>query len=273
MKCDCNNGLALEVSSVDHRPGDKVYAIGNPKGLLGTFSEGIISGFRDIDGTKYVQITASISSGSSGGPVVDENGRVIGVTTASIKDGQNLNLAMPLTEDLAYALYRIARVSKPRTLAVTLVAPEDAPPAGTPAPARSYSVQIIALAGQQKKLADYFGAGTDLMTYYARYNNTQAYEEVNELLWTNSTTSDILNAVSSLLEIYQSISTAGDRARTAPILKRELSSYDGQLTTSVLKSIDNTLKYAQHVDTIRFARKLREEVLSCQSLLQSIKIE
>jgi S1-C subfamily serine protease len=75
--------------------GDEVYVIGNPEGLEGTFSQGIISAFR---GTDYIQITAPISPGSSGGPVIDHYGEVIGVATSFSKEGQNLNFAIPVSK-------------------------------------------------------------------------------------------------------------------------------------------------------------------------------
>src|SRR6266567_2731092 len=75
--------------------GDEVYVVGNPEGLVGTFSQGIISAFR---GTDYIQITAPISPGSSGGPVINRYGEVIGVATAFIKEGQNLNFAIPVAK-------------------------------------------------------------------------------------------------------------------------------------------------------------------------------
>ena len=75
--------------------GDTVYAVGNPRGLEGTFSEGIISGIRQIGGDTLLQITAPISPGSSGGPVLNASGEVIGIAVASFKGGQNLNFAIP----------------------------------------------------------------------------------------------------------------------------------------------------------------------------------
>jgi S1-C subfamily serine protease len=76
--------------------GSRIYAIGNPEGLEGTVSEGIISGFRKVDEDfRLMQITAPISPGSSGGPVVNENGQVIGLASASLILGQNLNFAVP----------------------------------------------------------------------------------------------------------------------------------------------------------------------------------
>lgn len=74
--------------------GQRVYAVGNPKGLQGTFSEGIVSAKRSDNSRTLVQITAPISPGSSGGPVLDKDGAVIGIATATLKDGQNLNFAV-----------------------------------------------------------------------------------------------------------------------------------------------------------------------------------
>jgi tetratricopeptide (TPR) repeat protein len=76
--------------------GSRVYAIGAPKGLILTMSEGIISSLRPVDGGQYLQITAPISPGSSGGGLFDEKGRLIGLTTAYIADGQQLNFAVPV---------------------------------------------------------------------------------------------------------------------------------------------------------------------------------
>lgn len=76
--------------------GEKIYAVGNPKGFNGTFSEGIISGIRDFDNNQVLQITAPISPGSSGGPVLNIDGKVVGVAFASYSEGQNLNFAIPI---------------------------------------------------------------------------------------------------------------------------------------------------------------------------------
>ena len=75
--------------------GEPVYAVGNPQGLEGTFSQGIISSIREVASDKLLQITAPISPGSSGGPVLNAKGRVIGVSVATFKIGQNLNFAIP----------------------------------------------------------------------------------------------------------------------------------------------------------------------------------
>lgn len=78
--------------------GEKIVAIGNPEGLEGTVSEGIVSGFREISSDfRIIQITAPISPGSSGGPLFNSKGEVIGIASASIFSGQNLNFAIPIS--------------------------------------------------------------------------------------------------------------------------------------------------------------------------------
>jgi S1-C subfamily serine protease len=78
--------------------GLEVFVIGNPYGLEGTFSTGVISGLREIDGVRYIQISAPISPGNSGGPVILRDGSVIGITTMGLKKGQNLNFAIAAAE-------------------------------------------------------------------------------------------------------------------------------------------------------------------------------
>lgn len=75
--------------------GDEVYVAGNPKGLEGTFSKGIISSIRSEYG--LLQIDAAISSGSSGGPVVNNQAEVVGVVVSALSSGQNLNFAIPVS--------------------------------------------------------------------------------------------------------------------------------------------------------------------------------
>jgi Tfp pilus assembly protein PilF len=85
--------------------GQKVIVIGNPTGLMGTVSDGIISAFRE--NRSLIQITAPISPGSSGSPVMDENGQVIGVATLQSVEGQNLNFAIPVEQVLSAPLVQL----------------------------------------------------------------------------------------------------------------------------------------------------------------------
>lgn len=89
---------ARPLALADNSPavGTRVYAVGNPAGLERTFSEGLVSGKREEAGRSLVQITAPISSGSSGGPVVASSGEVIGVAVGTLNAGQNLNFAVPI---------------------------------------------------------------------------------------------------------------------------------------------------------------------------------
>lgn len=94
-------GEPLELVDGQAPVGTDVVAIGTPKGLEQTLSTGVISGVRYFDPMEtgrrshYYQITAPISPGSSGGPVLDEFGRVLGVSTFIMLGGQNLNFAIP----------------------------------------------------------------------------------------------------------------------------------------------------------------------------------
>lgn len=78
------------------KKGEKVIAIGSPLGLINTVSDGLYSNNRSEDGNEYLQFTAPISHGSSGGALFNDSGEVIGITSASYVDGQNLNLAIPI---------------------------------------------------------------------------------------------------------------------------------------------------------------------------------
>lgn len=76
--------------------GEKVYVMGNPLGMTNTFSDGLVSAKRTVDGVSMLQISAPISPGSSGGPVMNGNGEVIGIATMGMRGGQNLNYAVPV---------------------------------------------------------------------------------------------------------------------------------------------------------------------------------
>jgi hypothetical protein len=80
--------------------GEEVVAIGNPLSLESTVSNGIVSAIRTVEheGGQFVQITAPISPGSSGGPLFNMAGEVVGITTSHIKGGENLNFAIPIND-------------------------------------------------------------------------------------------------------------------------------------------------------------------------------
>lgn len=89
----------LKVSAKPADEGEKIVVIGNPLGLEGTVSDGIISGIRDLPKLgRLLQLTAPISHGSSGGPVVNMQAEVVGVARGMLSEGQNLNFAVPSNE-------------------------------------------------------------------------------------------------------------------------------------------------------------------------------
>jgi tetratricopeptide (TPR) repeat protein len=94
--------------------GAKVYAIGAPKGLELSLSDGIVSSLREVAGGHYIQTTAPISPGSSGGGLFDENGMLVGLITFYLTEGQNLNFAVPVewVKELAKRSYKKAALAQ-----------------------------------------------------------------------------------------------------------------------------------------------------------------
>ena len=87
---------ALSLASAWPVTGDPVYVMGNPERLEGSFSSGLVSAVRGGP-VPRIQISAPISTGSSGGPVLNSLGQVIGIATSGRTDGQNLNFAIAFT--------------------------------------------------------------------------------------------------------------------------------------------------------------------------------
>jgi len=85
-------------------PGERIVVLGGPLGLAGSLSEGIVSAVResselehhDQDASSLLQITAAISPGSSGSPVMKLSGEVVGIVVSQYRFGQNLNFAVPV---------------------------------------------------------------------------------------------------------------------------------------------------------------------------------
>jgi len=78
----------------DLKVGETVYSIGAPKGLEATLGQGLVSGLRVIKGVHYVQTSAPISPGSSGGGLFDAAGNLVGITTFHLRDAEGLNFAI-----------------------------------------------------------------------------------------------------------------------------------------------------------------------------------
>lgn len=125
--------------------GQKIYTLGNPINMELTLSDGIVSSLRRdaAEHLRYIQISAPISHGSSGGGLFDEDGKLIGITSASVEAGQNLNLAIPikwlgeLAQRSAAALAKFQGKPVPAPAPVSVQQP-PAPAPRAPATAPAY---------------------------------------------------------------------------------------------------------------------------------------
>lgn len=96
IEAPANEVRPLSLDRTSPQEGESVVVIGNPFGLEGSVTNGIVSAVRDIPTFgRIIQITAPISPGSSGSPVVNMQGQVIGVATLQITGGQSVNFAIP----------------------------------------------------------------------------------------------------------------------------------------------------------------------------------
>ena len=95
--------LLPTLPAADEEPGigSAVAVIGSPRGFEFSIAEGIVSGMRNNEmrnGSREIQYTAPSSPGNSGGPVVNEQGEVIGVCSWGLRDAQNMNFAISIGE-------------------------------------------------------------------------------------------------------------------------------------------------------------------------------
>jgi S1-C subfamily serine protease len=107
IKTDPRDRAPLAIKRGPVTPGDRVYAIGSPLGkeFEGTVSSGVISAEREVRGLRYIQSDTTVTHGSSGGPLLDENGTVIGLTDLGIvpKGGPvGLNLFTPIGDAMDF---------------------------------------------------------------------------------------------------------------------------------------------------------------------------
>ena len=122
-------------TSDDARDGDEITVVSNPLGELpGTVSKGIVSASRVVSGTKLIQISAAISHGSSGAPVLDSHGQVIGIVRSTISEGQALNFATA-TDAVRYMLNSPSAVAEAQGFFAKPAAPAPVSAPVTSAPA------------------------------------------------------------------------------------------------------------------------------------------
>ena len=99
LRVDLTGNDYLSMAKEPASTGDAIYTLGSSLGFTGTFSDGMVStASRVIDGVDYIQITAPISSGNSGGPLINTHGEVLGVNTWEQPEGQNMNFAVNIQE-------------------------------------------------------------------------------------------------------------------------------------------------------------------------------
>lgn len=94
--------------------GERVVAIGNPLGLEQTVSDGLVSAVRERDGVKFLQLSVPLSKGSSGSPIFNLRGEVIGLMTFSLENGKDLNFAVPVNYITPLVGYSLTLHSKPK---------------------------------------------------------------------------------------------------------------------------------------------------------------
>jgi hypothetical protein len=151
--------------------GDPVYAVGAPQGLELSLSEGIVSQLRGGP-PPLIQTTVAISPGSSGGGLFNAEGELVGITTFYLKEGQNLNFALPVEWIAEAAREKIQE--RPIVEAPGAPAPsiEEIWSPGAPAPSIWWERRVVAL----EKAQDWHG----LLAWCRRW--TQA-ESGRELAW------------------------------------------------------------------------------------------
>jgi hypothetical protein len=136
-------GLAPGIPAI----GSPIIVVGAPKGLENTVSEGIISAVRQLNPGRVIQISAPISPGSSGGPVLDHTGDVVGIAYSQITDGQNLNFAIPAEAIRAVLGSPPGKLAFPRAAVATTPTPTPATasvqPSSPPAPPAQASTMVM----------------------------------------------------------------------------------------------------------------------------------
>lgn len=162
LQVDIPPGIASPLNLIRTSPleGESIVVIGNPLGLEGSISNGIVSAVRDIPNFgRIIQITAPISPGSSGSPVINMRGEVVGVATLQLTDGQSLNFAVPSARVVQL------QAGTPRTLGELVVATRRSQRAS----AERFYMQGLGFLSQDdcEKALPYFKKATDADPDYA----------------------------------------------------------------------------------------------------------
>ena len=160
------SGIApLVLSPSRPREGEKIVVIGNPLGLSGSVSDGIVAAHRALDGERLIQITAPISPGSSGSPVLNNLGQVVGVATLNVAGGQSLNFAIPSGQIVSLWEQH-----------VTVASPSKS---GTPTVSRPETVLNQSSAQQSIRLDGIFAGEHSAFTQYMRFYGDGTVTTIN----------------------------------------------------------------------------------------------
>jgi hypothetical protein len=182
------------------KQGDSVIVIGSPFGLETTVSDGIISSMRGQGG--LIQITAPISPGSSGSPVFNSKGEVIGIATFLIQGGQNINFAIPIKR-VVNLINKPKKQRSPVDLLRSLEKPAKAP---QPVPDSDVRVQdngwlrIIDVVLLKQTPEEYYEGALDRAI---RYNNKESIETLKKTIKSETERGEIYRSVGVKIEFLK----------------------------------------------------------------------
>lgn len=165
----------FQLPSRSARVGERVYAIGNPRGLEQSISEGIVSGRRVEDGMSWIQHSAPISPGSSGGALLSSRGELLGINSFLLKESQNLNFAVPAAT-VAGALSTAQNLTGTLKFPAPLAKPAQAPTSVLPQPQPHDTASALPLNDPTiQQIRDAAVAFTKTLTNYAAIRHTTRY--------------------------------------------------------------------------------------------------
>lgn len=173
----------LDIATTELPIGERIVAFGAPEGLSNTVSDGILSAIRQVGDRILLQITAPVSPGSSGGPITDLEGRVVGMTTGYVAAGQNLNFAVRGQDIRALLAVPARRCAFPARDNQKATAGVDMAPSSAGAPrvvdAEFASESIDLEKARAGRYRGRFKAGEPWISFYARMANLAAGDAVS----------------------------------------------------------------------------------------------
>lgn len=176
---------SILLDTTDQKVGSKVFTIGNPLGLEYTLTDGIISAFRNYtDYGRLIQISVPVSSGNSGSPLLNLNGKAIGIVSMGINEGQNLNFAVSIKE--TNNLTTLNKLVFPSVNSKTTKNPFEKIPIGT----------AMAMVKEYEKNSEFDGFSTS--SWNSMYSSTDNYTKA--LVYNNIILDTILCNVKYLFQ-------------------------------------------------------------------------